>query len=188
MLLVHTVDEDGFRDPHVGSELPELARLHLGTGDRVHHEQRHLGRFHAGHGIADEVRVAGGVDDVDLDAVVLDGREREVEGDLALDLFGLVVEVGVSFSNAAEAFGLSSHEEHRLGERRLTGISMAKQDDVTDLVGAGRSHEHRLLVQHTDGPCQRKAGPVVPVRRGRRRRPAYGPGAHIPPPPLRVAT
>jgi hypothetical protein len=78
---------------------------------------------------------------------VLDGSEREVEGDLSADFLGLVVEVRVSFRDAAEALRLSCHEEHRLGERCLARVSMAQQDDVADLVGARCSHEHRLLAK-----------------------------------------
>ena len=54
-------------------------------------------------GVADEVGVAGGVDDVDLDALVRDGGEREVDRHLALDLLGVVVEVAVLLVHAAES-------------------------------------------------------------------------------------
>ncbi len=140
VLLVHAVDEDGARDAHVAGYLPQSLGLHLGPANRVDDEERHLGGFHARDGVADEVGETGRVDDVDLDALVRDGCEREVDRELPLDLFGVVVEVGMAVVDGAEALGLAGHEEHRLGEGRLARASMADQNDVTDLLGAESSH------------------------------------------------
>jgi len=92
MLLVHAVDEDRAGDAHLPRDLPQALRLHLGAGDRVDDEERHLGGLHACDRVAREVGEAGGVDDVDLDALVHDGCERQVHGHLSLDLFRVVVE------------------------------------------------------------------------------------------------
>ena len=145
VLLVHAVDEDGAGDAHLAGDLPEALGLDLRTGDGVDDEQRHLGGLHAGDRVADEVGVAGGVDDVDLDAVVHDGREREVDRELALDLLGVVVEGRVTVVDGAEPLRRAGQEEHRLGERGLARTAVADEHDVADLVSAGCSQVHLLL-------------------------------------------
>ena len=136
VLLVHAVDEHRSRDAHLAGDLPKSVRLDLRPRDRVHDEERHLGGFHAGDRVADEVRVARGVDHVDLDALVDHGRQREVDREPALLFLGVVVERRVLVVHLAEALRSPRQVEHRLGERGLPRAAMADEHDVTDLVRA----------------------------------------------------
>ena len=145
VLLVHPVDEHGARDSDSSGDPPETVSLDLGSGDGVDDEERHLGRFHAGDGVAYEVGIAGGVDDVDLDTVVNDGRQGEVDRELALDLFRIVVETGVSVVHGSQALGCAGQVEHRFGKRRLARTAVSDEYDVADFISTRCSQVHRLL-------------------------------------------
>ena len=164
VLLVHAVDEHGAGDAHLAGDLPQTLRLDLRAGDGVDHEQRHLGGLHAGDRVADEVRVAGRVDDVDLHAVVNDGCEREVDRELALDLLGVVVEARVTVIDGAEPLRGAGQIEHRLGERGLARTAVSDENDVADLVSTWCSQVHRLLrIAHCHVVVPARPAPAIPL-------------------------
>ena len=66
--------------------------LHLDAVDRADHEHGEVGHPQRGLHVADEVGVAGGVDQVDLVALPLERGERERQREAPLLLLG--VEVG----------------------------------------------------------------------------------------------
>ena len=69
--------------------------------------------------VADEVRVPGRVEDVDLDAVPLDRRHGQRDADAAVDLLGIVVRHGVAVLDLAHPGERPGREQHGLEERRL---------------------------------------------------------------------
>ncbi len=69
---VELVDEDRARDVALLGELPRDLGLHLDALDRRDDEQRQVGRLQRGDDVADEVGVAGRVEDVHLVAVELE--------------------------------------------------------------------------------------------------------------------
>ena len=88
----------------------------------------------AGIHVPDEVRRAGGVEDVDLDVVPLDRCHGERHRDLAVLLVGVVVRHGVPVLDRAHAGDRTGREEHRFHQRRLPGTPVPHQQDVADVL------------------------------------------------------
>jgi hypothetical protein len=110
--------------------------------DRRHHDDHGVDRADRGVDVADEVRVAGGVEDVDLHAADLDRRERQRDADALADLLGVVVGDGVAVLDLAHPRDAAGREQHRFEERGLPRPAVAEEQDVADVgrfVGLHRS-------------------------------------------------
>jgi len=104
-LTIELRDEDRAREVQLFGDVPRDARLNLETFDGAHDDDRSVGRAHRRLCIAEEVRVAGRVDEVDLVVEPLERREREVDRDLFRDLVGVEVADGVSIFDATGSYG-----------------------------------------------------------------------------------
>jgi hypothetical protein len=146
VLLVQLVDDHDSRLVGAVALLPgDLgADRQLGPGSNHHH--RAFGRPQAAEDLAREIEEAGGVEDVDLEAVVLGEGHAEVDGDLSLVLFGFVVGGCGRLVRRAHSGDGAGSEQHRLGQSRLAVVRMAEQDHVPDLVG--RELSSHPLPQH----------------------------------------
>ena len=145
VLAVDVVDVHGARQAHVLGFAPQLGGHHLWPGNRVHHEERHFGRLHGGQRVADEVGMARRVQKVDLEVLVGNGSEGRADGELALDLFGIVVQVGLPVVRGAHAGRFARDVEHGLGERGLAGSVLADEDNVAHVFGSRSCHvDHQL--------------------------------------------
>ena len=80
-LAVELVDEDHPRHAEPGGLAPDRLGLHLDAVDRAHHEHGQVDDPQRGPHVAEEVGVAGRVDQVDLVALPLERRHRERERD-----------------------------------------------------------------------------------------------------------
>jgi hypothetical protein len=120
-------------------------------GDRRHHDQHAVGGGLGAADLADEVGVAGGVDDVERLALPLVGVHGRVDADLAPLLLGRDVGDGGAVLDAARLGEGAGAVEHRLHERRLPCAAVREDGDVADL-----GHQARL-------PC----GVSVPRAAGR---------------------
>ncbi len=118
----------------LGTVLPGLLGAHaharLGRAD----DDSGVGGVEGLHDLAGEVKGAGGVQDVDLTAVVLHGDDRGGDGDLALGLLGVVVADGVAVHHRAQTQGAAGLKEHALGQSGLSIATVAQQGDVTDVL------------------------------------------------------
>ena len=83
--------------------------------------------------VAGEVGEAGGVDEVDLGAVVGERGESHVDGDVALLLLGIGVQDAGSVVDLAETTGRPDRMEEGLDEAGLSRSSMADDGHVSDL-------------------------------------------------------
>ncbi len=128
VVLVGAVDED-----HAGLLAQHLPAALGADGEavlRAAHQHRALAGADGGERLADKVEVAGRVQHVDLHVLVLDGGDGEGDGDISLDLFGVVVTGGVAVGDLAEAVGATGQEEHALSERGLAAAAVAQQADI----------------------------------------------------------
>ena len=134
VVLIGAVDEDhaGLLAQHLPGALHTHGQAVLGGA----HQHGALGGADGGQSLAGEVEVAGGVHDVDLHALIIHGSKGQGNGNLALDLLGVVVAGGVAVGGAAQAVGTLGHKEHLLGQRSLAGAAVAQQGDVADVVGS----------------------------------------------------
>ena len=97
--------------------------------------------------VAYEVGMARSVQEVDLEVLVGDGGEGGADGELALDLFGVVVQIRLPIVGGAHAGRLARDVEHGLGERGLAGPVLADKDDVAHVFGSGSCHvDHNFPV------------------------------------------
>ena len=124
----------------LGGLLPELLGLDLDTFDGAHDEDGEVGDAQGRVHLALEVGVAGGVDDVDLVALPLDGCEGQGQGLSPLLLFGIEVADGAAIFHATQALNGAGLQEERLGQGRLTGAPMTNQHDVADLLRCNLIH------------------------------------------------
>ena len=131
-LAVEPVDDDGTGQIVLGRELPHALGLHLHAGDRVHDDHGALDDAQPGARLGDEVAVSGHVDEVDPVVLVVAVRERDVEGDLPLDLVGVEVGGCRAVVDTAEPGHRTGREEQRLDQGGLAHAAVADEADVAD--------------------------------------------------------
>jgi hypothetical protein len=112
---------------------PHLLRLHLDPGHAVHHDQRSVGHPQRGARLGEEVRVAGGVEEVDLGLAPLAPGHGGLQADLALDLVGVEVGDGRPVLHAAEAVHRPGVEEDCGDQRRLAAAPVADHGHIADV-------------------------------------------------------
>ena len=110
-------------------------------GGRVDDDDRGVHRGQRLDDVRLEVGIAGGVDDGDPHAFVLEGRDGEVDALPALLLLGVVVKGGRSLIHAPQAADGARVEEHGLGEAGLPRAAVPDQGDVADVVGRKPLHQ-----------------------------------------------
>ena len=130
---VELVDEERARDAALLGELPRDFGLHFDAFDRRHDEEREIGRVERRGHVADEVRVARRVEQVDLVAVGGERGERERHRDAPALLLGIEVADRGAVLDLAEPVDGAGGEDEGLGERGLTGAAVPHQGDVADL-------------------------------------------------------
>ncbi len=134
-LLVELVDEDHPGDPHLLGETPHPLGAHLDAVDGAHHEDGEIDHAERSVDVADEVGVAGGVDEVDLVTLPLERGVGQRQRHAPLRFLGVVVEHGVAVLDSAQAADGSGPVEQRLGQRRLSRPAVADEGDIADLLG-----------------------------------------------------
>ncbi len=95
-----------------------------------HHEQRGVGGAQPGAELADEVAVAGGVDEVDLDVVVQQRRDGQRDRALLPDGGGVVVADGGAVDDGTLPGDHGRACEQRLHQRRLPCTGGSDEDHV----------------------------------------------------------
>ena len=134
-LTVELVDEERPGDTEVLGDVPGDPGLHLEPLDGGDHDDRQIGRSQPGLRVADEVRVAGRVEQVDLVVLPLERRKGERDRDPLGNLVGIEVADGVAVLDAAHAIDGAGGEQECFGERRFPGTAVADEHDVADPVG-----------------------------------------------------
>ena len=133
-LAVELVHEDRARQALVHGQLPRVLGLDLDTVDRADDDDHGVHRTDRVPEVADEVRGPGRIQRVDLDALPLDRRHGERNGDPAPLLIGIVVGNGIAVFHGPHACDGTGREEQCFEERRLARSSMADQQDVSDVL------------------------------------------------------
>ncbi|MCY1281514.1 hypothetical protein D9M70_303240 [compost metagenome] len=107
---------------------------------RIDHHQRGFHRRQGGDGLADEVRVAGGIDQVQLGAGMAAVGQRRGEGMTVFALQGIEVAHRVAALQAAGYGNSAAALQQRLGQAGLAAVAMADQGD--------RSNGFHRVVRH----------------------------------------
>ena len=146
VLAIHLVDDEHLGHMILGRQFPGFFSA---DGDAAHSADDDTGSFHDAqgtHGLADEVKVAGNVDDVDHLLLPLDGSGSSADGNTALDFFRVKVGDGISVFYAALTVDSLRSEEQRLGQSGLALAAMPHEGDVPDVLGLIVSHYGSPLV------------------------------------------
>ena len=157
-LMVDLGDDHGARHAHRGALLPQhpgQAVDPLGGGDG---EQRRVRGPEPGPEVPREVGVAGRVEQIDLDAVVHEGREGQVDRALLPDLDLVEVTDRGALFDAALPLDGPRRGEQRLDQAGLPRPGMADQYHVPYLVGrrcpaSGSSRPTACCCQLPSPPC-----------------------------------
>ncbi len=83
--------------------------------------------------VAHKVKVTGAVQNVDLLAGKLHGHNGGGDGDLAGDLFRVVVADGVAVGDLAEAVDGAGHVQHALDQAGLAAVAVTEDGDVANV-------------------------------------------------------
>ena len=127
---VDLVDEDQRRDAQPPERAHQHARLRLHAlhgGDDQHRAVEHA--QHPLH-LGDEVRVAGGVDQVDGDVADGERDDGRLDRDAAPALERQGVGLGAAGVDAAELVDDAGGVEQPLGQARLTGVDVRQDPEV----------------------------------------------------------
>ncbi len=139
-VAVELVDEERPGQAQLLGHGPDDLGLGLDPLDGRDHEQDPVGGRQGRAHVADEVGVAGGVEQVDLEAVVLDGGDGQGDRDLLARLLGLEVGDGGAVLDPADAVGGPGGVAHRLDQRGLAGSPVTNDQDVADMIGGIALH------------------------------------------------
>ena len=110
VFTVHAVDDDGAGDAALCGHLPGMLGADLHARGGADHDYGGVGGRETAVGLADEVGVTGGVDEVELVVFPLRGEEGGVDADLALDLVGVEVGGRGAVFDASEAVNGAADE------------------------------------------------------------------------------
>ena len=132
-LAVELVDEHHARDVEAPGEVPRLLGLHLDPVDGADDEHGEVGDPQRHRHLAEEVRVARGVDQVDLVVAPLERCDGQRQGDAPPLLLGVEVACGRAVLDAAHAPDGAGPVEQGLGQARLARPAVPHQGDVADL-------------------------------------------------------
>ena len=107
------------------------------AGNRADHDQRRIAKLHRRGDFAVEIKEARRVDQVDLGVLPLERRDRHVDGDIALQLFGIEVR---RRSVVRETVYKARIVEHGLGQRGLAFAAVSKDTDVANFIRGVKFH------------------------------------------------
>ncbi len=118
-----------------GGGPPGVLGLRLHAVGGAHHHHRQVAHRQRGVQVAGEVGVAGGVDEVDLDAVHRHRGQGQRHRELAGHLLGLHVAHGGALLHRALPGDGAGRRQERLDQRGLSGAVVADQGHVADASG-----------------------------------------------------
>ena len=127
---------------------PGLGRLDLDPGDGVDNEERRVGHPQGRLRLGEEVGIARGVDEVDLDLAPLGERHGGLEADPPFDLVGIEVGDRRAVLDATETVRRSGSVEEGGDQRRLSASTVPDDRDVPDAVGVENLGGCHLLSPH----------------------------------------
>ena len=92
-----------------------------------------LNNADSGENVADEVEIAGAVKNIDLAAAEAYGSDGSRDGNLALDLFSVIVADGIAVGDLAHTVDSAGRKQHAFGKAGLTAVAVTHEADVADV-------------------------------------------------------
>ena len=132
-LTIELVHEDHPGERQVCGDLPDHLGLHLDAVDCADDEHGEVGHAERRLHVSDEVRVARGVDQVDLVAFPLERGQRERQAEAPLLLLGIEVGHRRALFHPPRPVDRPGPQQQGLGQRGLAGPGVADERHVADL-------------------------------------------------------
>ena len=137
-------EDDGARHVHLGALVPQRPRRRIDAFGARDDEERGVGRPQTRPQLADEVRIAGGVDEIEHD--LTRGQTRDVEAGRAL--------VGAGWRPMTRG----RRRDDVVEEAGLARPARTDQDDIAKVVGVAGDWGLRARLSGHDSPCLRGVG------------------------------
>ncbi len=137
---VHLVDDDHSSQAALARLAEHAPRVDADARVRVDHDGRRFHGPHRSQHLADEVGIAGRVDQVEVAAAVIEMDDARLDR-VVMGLF-LFVEVADARAvvDAGRTFDRAGGVQEGVGERRLAGRSMATEHNVADVLNLRLRH------------------------------------------------
>ena len=142
VLAVHLVDEESARQLGFLCITPCLLRLDFDARGRRNHDEGAVGRRQGILDLADEVRIARRVDEIDLIVTPFAGGELQVNRHAAALFLRLTVEDTRVLFHAAEALDRARIEEAGIEQARLARLAMADDGNIAQVGTLIRFHRN----------------------------------------------
>ena len=142
VLAVHLIDEEGARQLGFLSIAPCLLRLDFDARRRRDHDEGAVGRRQGILDLADEVRIARRVDEIDLIVTPFAGGELQVDRHAAALFLRLTVEDTRMLFHAAEALDRARIEKAGIEQARLARLAMADDGNIAQVGTLIRFHRN----------------------------------------------
>ena len=171
--LVEAVHEDRAGERQVLGGIPQAGGRGLRAVGGVNHEQGRLGGGHGRVGVAHEVGVARGIQNVDAGVLPGDRSHRQADGEAAGALLAIVVKRGLGACVATQTAGLAGQVKHSLREHGLAHACLADKRNVLNcffchgssydrVTRYARNRRTRLIVSLEQGGRNHLSGSVHP--------------------------
>ena len=141
VFLVRAVDDDHFWDAVIMRVIPDAVGAHAEAVVRVNHHQREIADAQRAQAFADEVEVAGRVNDVEFFARPFQVQQRGGDGDLPLLLADVVIGDGRAVGDPAQAADDAGAAEHGFGQHGFAAGGVADDGEVADFSGGVIFHK-----------------------------------------------
>ncbi len=131
--FVQGIDDQNLGDAEIRGVIPDPlgadADAVLGMDD----DQGKIGHAQRAEGLADEIQVAGGVDDVELLAHPFGVEQGGLDGDVPLLFADVIVGNGAAVGDAAHAADDAAASQHGFAQHGFAAGSMADDGEVADV-------------------------------------------------------
>ena len=132
-LPIALVEEEDRRMAALAGERYGVLEAGFDVARGVHEEERRVGGRKSLDDLGGEVRVAGGIHDLDPVALSVEARHGQAQRLMPLLLFGLVIHARRAVIDATETRDGAVLEEEPLGQRRLAGAGVGGDDDAAEV-------------------------------------------------------
>ena len=129
--LIDLINEANSRDAILIGLAPDFLRLRLHSMDRVKHCNRAVKHAQRTLHLSRKIHVSGRIDNVDANVVPGAGRRRGRNRDAALLLLLHPIHDGRAFMHLADTVRLSRIKQDALRRRRLTGVDVGHDADIS---------------------------------------------------------
>ena len=135
VFAVHIIDEEDASEILLAAVRPGFFRSDGRARDSVDQDHGGIDHLKRGGHFADEVEVAGNIDNIHAVIFPIQRRERSADGDLALGFLGIVVADGGTVFDFAHSVDHFCVKKHCFGKGRFALAAVSDDRNIPNLVG-----------------------------------------------------